>query len=296
MGRQTLVIGVILVFVLTGAALGATGWKETAAGTQFRIDPRTNETQVGFYVALKYDPVPQCISLDVHWTVYRGDELLAEDRHRGTKHCRGNIQSVSFLSPFITPAPGETYRAKLVLSDTANGISHVRTITYTAPRTFPTGIGVNVKTPNGETHEIDLSGVSDENVDILAAYSVTLTEDYIQTASDTALSDFAARYASDDESYPVWIWVLATLGPEITGQGSGVSIHASYNRLLFFYRASSSEALKGVLDQLGDFGRDFTGYVLTRKSGEGPVYVFIDVGVWEMLSSAAEEAKGREPK
>ncbi len=296
MRGRAIIVGMGLVFMVTGLVLGATGWKETAAGTQFRVDPKTNETQIGFYVALKYDPVPRCILLEVHWTVHRGGELLAEDRHRGTKHCQGNIQSVSTLSPFITPVPGESYRARLVLTDVANGISYVRVITYTAPLTFPTGVGVNVKTQSGETRAIDWSSVSDENVDKLAAYFAALTGDYVQTASDTVLSDFAAGYASDDESYPVWIWVLAALGPEIKGQGSGVSIHASYNRLLLFYRVSSREALAGVLDQLGDFDQDFTGYVLARKSGEGPIYVFIDAGAWAILSSAGEEAKMREPK
>lgn len=296
MGKRTIIVGMGLIFMIAGLALGAMSWKETAAGTQFRVDPKTSEAQIGFYVTLKYNPVPRCIFLDVHWTVYHGEELLAEDHHRGAKHCQGNIQSVSTLSPFITPVPGESYRAKLVLADTANRISYVRIITYTSPLTFPTGIGVNVKTPSGETHEVDWSGVSDGTVDKLAAYFAALTGDYVQTASDTGLFDFAAGYASDDESYPVWIWVLATLGPEIKGQGSGVSIHASYNRLLFFHQVSSREALKGVLDQLGDFDQDFTGYVLARESGEGPIYVFIDAGAWAMLSSAGEEAKRREPK
>ena len=82
MKAQMIVVGMALVFVIVGSALGAASWEETAAGTQFRVDPNTNETQIGFYVALAYAPVPKCILLDVHWTVYHGDKLLAEDHHR----------------------------------------------------------------------------------------------------------------------------------------------------------------------------------------------------------------------
>ncbi len=286
-------VSVGLIFVVAVAAMGSVNWQETAAGTQFRVNPRTGETQIGFYVALQYDSVPKCILLDVHWTVYHGEELLAEDHHRGTKHCGGKIQSVSTLSPFITPMPGESYQAKIVLTDTANDISYARTISYTAPLSFPTGIGINVKTPSGETHEVDWSDVSDDDVKKLATYFSEFTADYVQTASATTISDFAVQYAADDDAYPVWVWILATIGPKITGQGDGISIHATYNRLLFFYRVPSAEALNGVLDQLKGFNQEFRGWVLARKAGEGPVYVFIDNRAREMLSSAADEAKRR---
>ncbi len=288
-----ILVGVGLIFVVAVTVMGSVNWQETAAGAQFRVNPQTGETQVGFYIALQYDSAPKCILLDVHWTVYHGEELLAEDHHRGAKHCGGRIQSVSTLSPFITPMPGESYRAKLVLTDVANNISYVRTITYTAPLSFPIGIGVNVKTPNGETREIDWSRVTNDDVKKLAAYFSEFTADYVQTASAITISDFPTQYAADDDAYPVWVWILATIGPKITSQGNGISIHATYNRLLFFYRVPTAEALDGVLDQLKSFHQEFNGRVLVRKSGEGPVYVFIDDEAWEMLSSAADEAKRR---
>ena len=49
---------------------------------------------------------------------------------------------MSTLSPFITPVPGMSYVGKIVLHDVANNLTFEKQITYIAPITLPTGIGI----------------------------------------------------------------------------------------------------------------------------------------------------------
>ena len=291
-------IAILLALLISATAVAAVTWTETNAGPQFRVNTRTHETQVGFYVVLKYNPIPTCLALDVDWSVYHGTKLLAHDHQPAHKEC-GHFQSVSFLSPFITPTPGESYRATITLKDTINHLTYTRTITYTTPLSFPTGIAVNVKTPNGETYTIDWTGVTDKEVTQLASYYATYTTDYVQTASAVPLTEFTQKYAAASDAYPVWVWVFATIGPQIKEQGPHFFLHATYNRILFLYRVPAPEDMTSVLTQLAVFNNKFPGRVLVRTAPPAPPapqYVFIGDGAWTMLSSAAAEAKKRASK
>ena len=297
--KTTIIPLVIMVVLLTSVATWAgVTWTATSAGPQFRIDPRTHATQVGFYLTLKYNPVPRCLALDINWAVYHGTKQLAHDHQSPDKEC-GHIQSVSLLSPFITPVPGESYRATITLTDTINHLTYTRMITYTTPVSFPTGIEVNVSAPTGKTHAIDWTGVTDKEVTQLAGYYTAYTTDYVQTASAVPLTEFTKKYAATADAYPVWIWVLATIGPQIKEQGPHFFIHTAYNRILFLYRVPAPEDMTSVLAQLAVFKNEFPGRVLIRTASPAstaPQYVFIGDGAWEMLGSAAQEAKKRAPK
>ncbi len=298
MKKYIVSIAILLALLTSATAVAAVTWKETGAGPQFRIDPRTHATQVGFYLVLKYNPIPSCLALDINWEVYHGAKQLAHDHQPADKQC-GHFQSVSMLSPFITPVPGESYRATITITDTINHLTYTRTITYTTPLSFPTGIGVNVKTPNGETHTIDWTGVTDKEVTQLAGYYATYTADYVQTASAVPLTAFTQKYAATSDAYPVWVWVFATIGPQIKEQGPHFFLHATYNRILFLYRVPALEDMASVLTQLAVFNDKFPGRVLVRTAppaSTAPQYVFIGDGAWKMLASAAQEAKKRTPK
>lgn len=177
------------------------------------------------------DPVPNCIEIAIDWNVYRVSKpqsLLAMESHRIRRHCGGSISSVSTLSPFITPVPGMSYAGKIVLRDVANNLTYEKQISYVAPITLPTVIGINVTTSTEKTKEIDFSNINDEQLKTLTTYYVTVTAGYVQTASNVILSAFFAIYSAD---HPQWVFVLAQLGPQINQTGPGISVHTSYNQL-----------------------------------------------------------------
>ena len=155
MRRALVTVGIVFLSVsLLFVVSLATSWQEDRSGVQFKVDSRTGNTQVGFYLFMNYTPVPECIEIVVDWIVYplaSPNEPLATDSHRIRRHCGGRIASVSTLSPFITPVPGVSYAGKIYLHDVANNLSCEKEITYAAPVTLPTGIGINVTTPKGKT-------------------------------------------------------------------------------------------------------------------------------------------------
>jgi len=281
-----------IVLALLGVSVLAASWQQDRSGVQFKVDSKTGSTQIGFYLFMNYNPVPNCIEITVDCSLYpvsTPQSPLATDSHRIRRHCGGGISSLSTLSPFITPVPGMSYGGKIVLHDVANNLTYEKQITYVASITLPTGIGINVTTPTGKTEEIDFSDLNDEQLKSLTTYYATVTTNYIQTASDIALSDFFATYSSD---HPQWVFVLAQLGPQIDQTGPGISVHASYNHLFFLYLIESLEAAAAVTEQLKDFQNDFAGSVWLAKGETGsdaPQAVFMDKQAWKILQASDKE-------
>ena len=290
MKRALVTLGTLsIVLALLAVSVLAASWQEDCFGVQFKVDSKTGSTQIGFYLFMNYDPVPNCIEITVDWSVYpvsTPQSPLATDSHRIRRHCGGSISSVSTLSPFVTPVPGMSYAGKIVLHDAANNLAYEKQITYVSPITLPTGIGINVTTPTGKTEEIDFSGINDEQLKSLTTYYATVTRDYVQTASDIALSDFFATYSAD---HPQWVFVLAQLGPQIDQTGPGISVHASYNHLFFLYRIDGLEATAAVTEQLKDFQNDFMGSVWLAKGDDAPQAVFMDKQAWKILQASDKE-------
>jgi len=274
----TIGIAIITVSLLAMVVL-ATDWEEDRSGVQFKVDNKNGNTRIGFCLFMNYEPVPNCIEMTVDWSVYAlssPGSPLATDSHRIRRHCGGGIASVSTLSPFITPVPGMSYVGKIVLHDVANNLAYEKQITYVAPITLPTGIGINVTMPTGKTEEIDFSGVSDDQLKALTTYYATVSTGYVQTASEVTLSDFFATYSAD---HPQWVFVVTQLGPQIDQAGPGISIHASYNRLFFLYLIDSPEGTTAVTAQLKDFPNHLAGTVWLAKDDTGndtPQAVFMD--------------------
>ncbi|MEA3238520.1 MAG: hypothetical protein U9Q94_01855 [Candidatus Bipolaricaulota bacterium] len=280
MKKALVTLGILsMVLSLLGVNVLAISWQEDRSGVQFKVDSKTGSTQIGFYLFMNYNPVPNCLEMTVNWTVYQvasPDSPLASDSHRIRRHCGGRIASVSTLSPFITPVPGMSYAGKIVLHDVANNLTYEKQITYVAPITLPTGIGINVTTPTGKTEEIDFSNINDEQLKTLTTYYATVTTDYVQTASDVTLSDFFAIYSADR---PQWVFVLAQLGPQVNQTSPGISVHASYNQLFFLYHIDGLEAAVAVTKQLRDFQDDFMGSVWLangKTADDAPQAVFMD--------------------
>ena len=300
MKRIVILIG--LVVVLAGlAAFSAQGvsWEEEKAGFQFRVNSRTGETQVGFYISMRYDSPPACLDITTDWTVYAlgsPQEVLETYTHHIRRNCSGRIASVSSLSPFITPIPGRDYGARIIISDEENNLVYERFITYTAPLGLPTGTSLNVSTPTGAAEDIDFSEISDEELEPLVIYFNAFATDYVQTASDVLVGNFFSTYASSEEAFPAWVWVLAALGPDVNASGGGITIHISYNRILFLYPLSSSAAVAGVIEQLDEFDQEFIGRVLLKKGdaeGLGVASIFIGNDAWEAFKAAAAEWEKR---
>ncbi|NIA03394.1 MAG: hypothetical protein GWP12_02510 [Nitrospirae bacterium] len=298
MKKALVTLGILsMMLSLLGVSVLAASWQEDRSGVQFKVDSKTGNTQIGFYLFMNYDPIPNCLEMTVNWTVYQiasPDSPLASDSHGIRRHCGGRIASVSTLSPFITPVPGTSYAGKIVLHDVANNLIYEKEITYVTPVTLPTGIGINVTTPNAKTEEIDFGGISDADLKSLTTYYSTVTTGYVQTASDVTLSNFFATYAADQ---PQWVFVLTQLGPQIDQTGPGISIHASYNRLFFLYLIDSPEGAAAVTKQLKDFSNGFTGSVWLAKddAGDGaPRAVFMDDQAWKILQASDSEWKKRQ--
>ena len=286
---------IVVLSLLSSIGIAAT-WNEDRSGVQFKVDKKTGNTQAGFYLFMNYDQAPDCIEIIVDWIVYplsSPESPLATDSHRIRKHCGGRIASVSTLSPFITPVPGESYAGKIYLHDVANDLSYEKEITYVAPITLPTGIGINVTTQDGKTEEIDFSGVSEEQLNDLATYYAIVTESYEEDASGVSLSDFFTDYSGHR---PQWIFVAAQLGPQIDQTGPGISIHASYNRLFFLYLIDEAQGAEAVKEQLDEFNSDFIGSALLAKgdAGDGaPQSVFMGDQAWKILQAAKKEQDRR---
>lgn len=278
-----------------------TSWEEQKAGFQFRVDPKTGETQVGFYLFLEYEPIPAYTDIDYTWSVYilqdGSEEVLAEDHYR-KRHpsCTGRTAWVSFLSPFITPVAGGNYGERITVRDFANDLFYERVISYIAPLILPTGVALSVSTTSGDTDEIDLSSVPDEELEQLASYFTTFSTGYVQTASDVSAEDFFAIYATSDEAFPAWLLVVVSLGPDVSTSGSGISIKASYNRILFIYPVNSPAAVEGVLGQLSLFNEESVGRVLLAKNpsdSSNAISVFIGEATWPVLQAASQEIEQR---
>lgn len=225
------------------------------------------------------------------------EEVLAEDHYR-KRHpsCTGRTAWVSFLSPFITSAAGGNYGARITVRDFANDLFYERVISYIAPLSLPTGVALSVSTTSGDTDEIDLSGVPDEELEQLASYFTTFSTDYVQTASDVSVEDFFTIYATSDEAFPAWLLVVVSLGPNVSTSGSGISIKASYNRILFIYPVNSPAAVEGVLGQLSLFNEEFVGRVLLAKNpsdSSNAISVFIGEATWPVLQAASQEIEQR---
>jgi len=167
---------------------------------------------------------------------------------------------------------------------------------YIAPLSLPTGVALNVSTTSGDTDEIDLSGVPDEELEELASYFTTFSTDYVQTASEVLVKDFFTIYATSDEAFPAWLLVVVSLGPNVSTSGSGISIKANYNRILFIYPVNSPAAVGGVLEQLSSFTEEFVGRVLLAKNPSdsgNAVSVFIGETAWQVLQAASQEIEQR---
>lgn len=298
MKRAIVLTGVVvlLVSLVLFSVHGAT-WTEERAGVQFRIDPNTGQTQAGFYLFMKYTPVPECLEIIIEWSVYLLDNPqvpLVTAKRRIRRNCGGYIALVSTLSPFITPVAGHSYGARIIIHDVENNLIHERVITYTAPLSLPTGIAYTVTTPTGISQGIDFDQVSDEELDLLAGYFNTLSVDYVQTASDILLADFfsTSTLSAPPVVFPVWVWVVANVGSEVNVSGGGVTIRTRHNRILFLYSLESSIAVIGVLDQLAQFDQEFIGRVLLRKEGVdglAAATIFVGEDAWKILEAAAEE-------
>jgi hypothetical protein len=297
MKRIVILIGLIV--VLASLAAHGVGWEEERAGFQFRVNSRTGETEVGFYISMRYGSPPACMDITTDWTVYAlgpPQEVMDAYTHHIRRNCSGRIASVSSLSPFVTPIPGREYGAKIIIRDDENNLVYERFITYTAPLGLPTGTSLNVSTPSGTTEGIDFSEVSDEELEPLVIYYNAFAADYVQTASDVLVGNFFSTYASSEEAFPSWVWVLAALGPDVNASGGGITIHMSYNRILFLYPISSSAAVAGVIEQLNQFDQEFIGRVLLKKEdaeGLGVASIFVGDDAWEALKAAATEWEKR---
>ena len=281
---------------LLGVSVMAANWQEDRSGVQFKVDSKTGNTQIGFYLFMKYSPIPNCIEMTIDWIVYplsTSDTPLATDSHRIRRHCGGGIGSISTLSPFITPVPGKTYVGRIVLHDVANNLTYDKKITYVTPITLPTGIGINVTTPTGKTEDIDFTGINDQQLSSLNTYWATISASYVQTASDVAISDFFSTY-SDEQ--PQWVFVIVQLGPQINRTGPGISVHASYNRLFFVYLIDGPQGAKALLNELSGFTNTLVGSVWlakTEPSGGAPKAVFVEDQAWKVLQEASKEWHNR---
>lgn len=299
MKRIVILIGLIVVLVSL-AALSAHGvsWEEEEAGFQFWVNPETGETQVAFYLRMRYDSPPACIDRIIEWTVYAlgpPQEILDTYTQHYRRIC-GHIGSISCVTRYVTPIPGRDYGAKIIMRDEENNLVYERFVTYTAPLALPTGTSFNVSTPSGTSEGIDFSEISDEELEPLVIYFNAFAADYVQTASDILVGDFFSTYASSEEAFPSWVWVLAALGPDVNASGGGIRIHTSYNRILFLYPLSSSAAVAGVMEQLSQFDQEFVGRVLLKREGaEGleVASIFVGDSAWETLKAAAAEWEKR---
>jgi len=110
---------------------------------------------------------------------------------------------MSTLCPFVTASPGTSYGAQVAVRDLESDLLFEKTIRYIAPLTLPTGIALKVSASSGQTKEIDLTSVSVEDLDRLAAYSRSLADDHVQTASKVTIDDFLTTYASSEKAFPV---------------------------------------------------------------------------------------------
>lgn len=290
----------VVALAASGAAAAGVSWKEKGHAVQPRIDSKTGEMEVGFSVTLEYAGSPQCVQYKISWTISQvvggRDEEVASESLSRRKNCVCCVNSYTTLSPFIVPVAGGQYRARLHLEDTANSLVFDRTIDYVAPVSLPTGITLNVKTPQGSTHGVDLSGVPDEELELLASYATLLSTGYVQTASAVASDAFFSTYAVASASFPAAVYVVASLGPSSLATGTGLTISASYNGLFLVYPLASSSAVRAVKDQLAEFEEEFTGRVLLWTGAVDethPITVFVTDRAWEILQAAIAEQKKR---
>jgi len=293
-------VWVVIAMMIVAAALVSTAavtWEEQASGPQFRVHPDSGETQVAFYVVMGYTPIPECLHLDIEWTVGvvqgSGVETLATSHYPKPLRC-GRYLTVSALSPFVTVVPGETHAAALVLRDTRNGLTHCREFRYVAPLTVPIGVALAASTADGEDETTDWSGVSDDDLATLASYYEAI-QGFAEEADGLEPDVFFATIATDPDRFPAWVVVLSPVDAAISVAGGGLSLTFTANRTLLLYEIPSSAAVPETVASLAEVGEGWTGRGLVRTSGAGvPAAALVEADAWQALQEAVREQERRE--
>lgn len=308
MRRLGMAVGLLVAFalatVLAGlVAVGADAeWEELESGIQHRVSPWTGETEIAFYVKLEYVEPVHCPEIDFQWQVFSLEPgprtLLAEyTRHQRFRSCVATVSGVSSHSDYIVPVPGQRYEATITVDDLKYGAHYERTISYTVPVGFPTGIGVYAEVDDEVVMGYDLGSLSDDELGDLVRILDALRGDYVQTASETAVGSFFREYVTPD-TYPAEVIVLPALPQPVGESDTRGMLTVSYNRMLLTYPVPTAEAVSGVLSQIGEFEQEFVGDVLLFD-GEPtdpivPVAVFVHQDVWDVLEAARDELAERD--
>ena len=271
-------------------------WNEIQAVYGITTHPSTGAPILTFSVGLSYDPIPDDIRVEVEWTVVEvrdGAEHVIDTLERTVSPPRGP-RTLFSASPSVPIAPGGRYRAYVELTDTINDLDYTRTIEYLAPISLPTGISLR---DLEDTEEFDMTGVSDEDLALLAAYYDALMSEYTLEEETIELNAFLATLRSDAERFPAMVLLVPTFDPDAPPPAKEGSFEIRIGHSLQVYALPDSAAIAGLTDQLAPYetvfsGRSFTGAGTDVLAMARSVYV--GEYTWRVLTAATVERDRRE--
>lgn len=281
-----------VVLLLSMATASALEWSETFAFAAVTTDEFGQPVLV-FSAQLQFDEYPQAAALSCGWTVY---ELSADgpiELDSFYKSTRAIAQTFTVASRRVPIEAGKRYRGCFVAADDVNGLQHEREVDYTAPLSLP--MGIRLGAVSGD-EAFDLSGIPDEELEVMAtAYDVLQTE-YTVLAPEIGLDDFFSDFASSEEAFPVTMFVIPIPGVEGIFGPSTSPITFTATTIMHVYPVSTPRAVAGLLEQLSVYQRDFVGRAFEGAGDDaliGGLTVFVEEEAWEMLAAAAVEEAHR---
>ena len=161
---------------------------------------------------------------------------------------------------------------------------------------LPTGVALSVSTTSGDTDEIDLSGVPDEELEQLASYFTTFSTGYVQTASDVSAGDFFHHLCHIRGGVSGFVAGGRFLGSKRQYKWKRNLDQGELQPHPFHLPGKFTGSGGWVLEQLSLFNEEFVGRVLLAKNPSdsgNAISVFIGETAWQVLQAASQEIEQR---
>lgn len=277
----------LFVLILSAATANALEWSETFAFAAVTTDPFGQPVLI-FSAQLQFDERPQDAALSYGWTVYELGAQGPIELDSYYKSTGAIAQTFTVASRRVPIEAGKRYRGHFVANDAVSGLQHERDVDYTAPRSLPVGIRLEAVTGD---EVVDLSGVPDEELEVMAtAYDVLETE-YTELSVEVGLDAFFSDFASTEEDFPATIFVIPIPGAEGIFGPSTSPITFTAATIMHVYPVPALDAIAGLLEQLSVYPQDFVGRAFAGEGDDallGGLTVFVEEEAWKMLSAASE--------
>ncbi len=287
---------VVLVVLLSATSIFAAAYEWTELGTAATVlpHPESGLPSIIFNASLAYDEVPETMTLRIAWKVFEvdeGEQTVLYEYTKTTARGRG-VAHIYSSSRYILIEAGRQYGAHVSIEDLENGLSYQHSYSYFVPQSLPVGLRFVLW---DDTQEVDLSGLSDEELQQLVSLQHELASDEI-LAEGVSISSFFSQYASADEDYPVSVVLLPETGVDNNWGSESQPITVTFGLTVLAFSIPTPGDRTAFQEQLSEYDQTFTGTVYAGSVGEDlgqGVVVFVQDSMKLILDTALQEQAAR---